>query len=596
MRAAFETTADVAVQDESVPVDEAERLVSLHRLGLLDTPPAAAFDGVTRLAAAALRVPILLVSLVDQNRVWFKSRIGINVREIARPGSLCDYAVWHRQPLIVRDAAADARFTKDALVSGEPRVRSYLGIPLFTRDRQPVGTLCAMDTELRDFGDVETVVLSEFAKIAEDLLCSKELASKSDSVLQYAMEREKLFRETFEQAPIGIVHTSLHGLILRINQRACALLGYTPAELRELSIPTITHPEDLPKNIQEFKRTLAGEIDSYHLQQRLLCKNQRYAWVSLSVMIKRAPSRQPEYNIVVIDDISAQKQAEADAVKLRETLQDKLASQAQRMQESTDAVQSQSNRLLELTDALRESQAGLRDAQQSGQETQRALRATEGTLEDTRQALRDAQDLQRETQAALHTANTKLAAESATDSLTGLPHRRSFSRRSEQAANALRQSRKPYGLILLDLDNLKHINEEYGHEVGDEVLRSLGTILSTQLRNSSDMAARLGGDEFAVLCFGDINEQTLHDVAERIHVQIGKEPLATPKGLLHFTGSFGLTLSMADDPDWKTVYGRADAALREAKAAGKDRISFGRSQSKSVTARLRALSPAPPAG
>ena len=266
--------------------------------------------------------------------------------------------------------------------------------------------------------------------------------------------------------PIGIVHTSLHGLILRINQRACALLGYTPGELRELSIPTITHPEDLPKNIQEFKRTLAGEIDSYHLEQRLLCKNQRYAWVSLSVMIKRAPSRQPDYNIVVIDDISAQKQAEADAVKLRETLQDKLASQAQRMQESTDAVQSQSNRLLELTDALRESQAGLRDAQQSGQETQRALRATEGTLEDTRQALRDAQDLQRETQAALHAANTKLAAESATDSLTGLPHRRSFSRRSEQAANALRQSRKPYGLILLDLDNLKHINEEYGHEVG----------------------------------------------------------------------------------------------------------------------------------
>jgi diguanylate cyclase (GGDEF)-like protein/PAS domain S-box-containing protein len=603
MRAAFETTADVAVQDESVPVDEAERLLSLHRLGLLDTPPTAAFDGVTRLAAAALRVPILLVSLVDQSRVWFKSRIGVNLREIPRQGSLCDHAVWQRQPLIVRDAPADARFANDALVSATPRVRSYLGIPLFTRDRQPVGTLCAMDTELREFGEVEVVVLSEFAKIAEDLLCSKELASKSDSVLQYAMEREKLFRETFEQAPVGIVHTSLHGLILRINQRACALLGYTPAELRELSIPTITHPEDLQKNIREFKRTLAGDIDSYRLEQRLLCKNQRYVWVSLSVAIKRAPSRQPDYNIVVIDEISAQKQVEADALKLREALQDRLTAQAQKMHESSDAVQSQSNRLLEVTDALRESQAAARDAQQGLQESQqglqesqRALRQTEQMLDDTRQALRDAQDQQRETHTALHAANAKLAAESATDSLTGLPHRRSFSRRSEQAANALRQSRKPYGLILLDLDNLKHINEEYGHDVGDEALRSLANILSTQLRNSSDMAARLGGDEFAVLCFGDINEQTLHDVAERIHVQIAKEPLATPKGLLRFTGSFGLTLSMADDPDWKTVYGRADAALREAKAAGKDRISFGRSQSKSVTARLRALSPPPPAG
>jgi diguanylate cyclase len=596
MRAAFETTADVAVQDESVPVDEAERLVSLHRLGLLDTPPTAAFDGVTRLAAAALRVPILLVSLVDQSRVWFKSRIGVNLREIPRQGSLCDHAIWQGQALIVRDAAADPRFASDALVSGGPRVRSYLGIPLFTRDRQPVGTLCAMDTELREFGEVELVVLSEFAKIAEDLLCAKELASKSDSVLQYAMEREKLFRETFEQAPVGIVHTSLHGLILRINQRACALLGYTPAELRELSIPTITHPEDLQTNIREFKRTLAGEIDSYRLEQRLLCKNQRYVWVSLSVMIKRAPSRQPDYNIVVIDDISAQKQLEADALKQREALQDRLAAHTQKMHESGEAMQSQNNRLLEATDALRDSQAAARDAQQGLQESQRALRETEQLLDNTRQALRDAQDQQRDAQTALHAANTKLAAESATDSLTGLPHRRSFSRRSEQAASALRQSRKPYGLILLDLDNLKHINEEYGHDVGDEALRSLADILSTQLRNSSDMAARLGGDEFAVLCFGDINEQTLHDVAERIHVQIGKEPLATPKGLLRFTGSFGLTLSMPDDPDWKTVYGRADAALREAKAAGKDRISFGRSQSKSATARLRALSPPQPAG
>jgi len=176
-----------------------------------------------------------------------------------------------------------------------------------------------------------------------------------------------------------------------------------------------------------------------------------------------------------------------------------------------------------------------------------------------------------------------------------LPNRRSFSRRSEQAASALRTSRKPYGLILLDLDDFKQINEEYGHEAADEVLRSLGTILSSQLRNSSDMAARLGGDEFAVLCFGDINEQTLHDVAERIHNQIGKEPLATAKGLLRFTGSFGLTLSLPDDPDWKTVYARADAALRDAKAAGKDRISFGRSQSKNATARLRAIS-VPPSG
>ena len=567
------------MQDKGVPLDEAERLVSLHRLGLLDTPADPAFDGVTRLAAAALRVPILLVSLVDQNRVWFKSHIGLALREIPRQGALCDYAVAQRQTLMVRDAASDPRFSKDAMVAGPERVRSYLGIPLYTRDRQPVGTLCAMDTEVREFGDVEAVVLSEFAKIAEELLCSKEVASKSDGVLQYAMEREKLFRDTFEQSAVGIAHTSLHGSIIRINQRGCALLGYTPAEMRELSIPTLTHPEDLPKNVAEFKRAIAGEIESYRLEQRLLCKDKRYLWTLLSITLRRTPSRQPDYSIVVIDDISAHKQAAAHAaaesLKMRENLQEKLAAQTLKIQESSEAAQLQANRAAEAGEALRGAQASLTEAQRSLKdtqhtleetrrtlrETQDTLRATQDTLRDTQQALVDARDEHRETQAALQAANNKLAADSATDALTVLPNRRTFSRRSEQAASALRTSRKPYGLILLDLDDFKQINEEYGHEAADEVLRSLGTILSSQLRNSSDMAARLGGDEFAVLCFGDINEQTLHDVAERIHTQIGKEPLATAKGLLRFTGSFGLTLSLPDDPDWKTVYARADAAL-----------------------------------
>jgi diguanylate cyclase (GGDEF)-like protein/PAS domain S-box-containing protein len=772
MRAALETTADAALQEESVPVDEAERLVALHRLGLLDTPPSAAFDGVTRLAQAALQVPILCVSLVDQNRVWFKSRIGLGVRETPRRGSLCDHVVWAHEPLIVRDASADARFANDPLVSGTQHVRSYIGIPLFTRDRQPMGTLCAMDTKIREFGEVEQVVLSEFAKIAEDLLSAKELAAKSDGVLQYAMEREKLFRDTFEQAPVGIIHTSLHGLILRMNQRACALLGYNPAELRELSIPSITHPEDLVHNIREFKRTLAGEIDSYRLEQRLLAKDKGYIRLSLSVAIKRAPSRQPDYNIVTIEPICAapaepavgdkasemtprggagdealreaqklleerekslaearasvearekslaegraaievrektlgearsgievREKALADgraaieardkslrearaAVEAREKAlgeaqaafearqklesqaapkgrekalqkalseaqaalqerekgagekqaalearektvgekqtaldaREKLLSEAQAalkereksVSEAQASLKERDERSSDSETALQERQKALADAQQSARAAEDALRysqedlrGVQGTLRDTQEALRDAQDLYREAQASLQAASSKLAQESANDALTVLPNRRTFSRRGEQAANAMRQSRKPYGLILLDVDNFKHVNEEHGHDVGDDVLRTLGNILSSQLRNSSDMAARLGGDEFAVLCFGDINEQTLHDVAERIHGQIGKAPLATPKGLLRFTSSFGLALSIADDADWKSVYSRADAALRQAKQAGKDRISFGRSISKtSVTARLRALSP-PPGG
>ena len=391
MRAALETTADAALQDESVPVDETERLVALHRLGLLDTPPSAAFDGVTRLAQAALQVPILCVSLVDQNRVWFKSRIGLGVRETPRRGSLCDHVVWAREALIVRDATADPRFANDPLVSGPQHVRSYLGIPLFTRDRQPMGTLCAMDTAVREFGEVEEVVLSEFAKIAEDLLSAKELAAKSDGVLQYAMEREKLFRDTFEQAPVGIIHTSLHGLILRMNQRAGALLGYNPAELRELSIPSITHPEDLADNIREFKRTLAGEIESYRLEQRLLAKDKGYVRVALSVAIKRAPSRQPDYNIVTIEPVSAAAAASEPAAlaKAGETVPQTGAAE-EALQAAQTLLEAREESLVEARSSIDAREKSLAEARSAVEVREKALLEARSAVEAREKAMGDA--------------------------------------------------------------------------------------------------------------------------------------------------------------------------------------------------------------
>ena len=196
------------------------------------------------------------------------------------------------------------------------------------------------------------------------------------------------------------------------------------------------------------------------------------------------------------------------------------------------------------------------------------LRGLQQTLRDAQEALRDAQD----TTARGASRTTSGQCEDRTGQCHRCSDRACHNRRTFKTAAASKprtrcaSRARAYGLILLDVDNFKLVNEEYGHDVGDDVLRTLGNILSTQLRNSSDMAARLGGDEFAVLCFGDINEQTLHDVAERIHGQIGKAPLATPKGLLRFTGSFGLALSMADDPDWKSVYGRGRRGVARSQA------------------------------
>jgi diguanylate cyclase (GGDEF)-like protein len=195
----------------------------------------------------------------------------------------------------------------------------------------------------------------------------------------------------------------------------------------------------------------------------------------------------------------------------------------------------------------------------------------------------------REALQALESAHTRLVQESVTDYLTGLSNRRVFSEHSEAAARRFQATGSAYGLILLDLDDFKQINDDYGHDVGDEVLRAMGRILKEQLRERDDVVARLGGEEFAVLCFGAVNEASLCQLAARIGEQIGKEGVHCPKGIVHFTSSFGVALSQAEDVGWRSIYARADGALYEAKARGKNCVVYGHSTLKNSTGRLRSV-------
>jgi GAF domain-containing protein len=158
------------MQPPPFPDDERERLAALRRLGLTDTPPSAAFDRVTRMAAELLDVPIVLVSLVDERRQWFKSCVGLDASETPREVSFCGHAVFLRAPLVVNDAHKDPRFHDNPLVTGAPNVRAYLGIPIYTRDGRALGTLCAIDHQPRQFSERDVQVLSRMAKIVEHLI------------------------------------------------------------------------------------------------------------------------------------------------------------------------------------------------------------------------------------------------------------------------------------------------------------------------------------------------------------------------------------------------------------------------------------------
>lgn len=126
------------------PDGEDARLESLRRLDVLDTPREERFDRITRLAAHVAGTEIALVSLVDRDRQWFKSSVGLDVQSTSRDASFCAHAILDAGPMVVEDATDDPRFADNPLVTGAPNIRMYVGHPIHAPDGAPVGTLCVI--------------------------------------------------------------------------------------------------------------------------------------------------------------------------------------------------------------------------------------------------------------------------------------------------------------------------------------------------------------------------------------------------------------------------------------------------------------------
>jgi GAF domain-containing protein len=160
----------------ALPPNEKERLAALKALNILDTPPEARFDRITRLIARLFNVPIALVSLVDVNRQWLKSCYGLDLRETPRDVSFCSHAILKPEAMIIPDALDDPRFADNPLVTHEPHIRFYAGQPLNSPGGQRVGTLCMIDHHPRQLSVDEQQTLRDLATWVERELSSVELA------------------------------------------------------------------------------------------------------------------------------------------------------------------------------------------------------------------------------------------------------------------------------------------------------------------------------------------------------------------------------------------------------------------------------------
>jgi DNA-binding response OmpR family regulator len=157
----------------SIDEQEVERLAALRALNLLDTAPEERFDRFTRLTAALFDAPVSLVSLVDENRQWFKSCIGIEQCETSREVSFCAHALKKADVMVVPDALLDPRFADNPLVTDGPRIRFYAGAPLTVPGGLCVGTLCVLDSRPRVISEREIGLLRDMASLVEGELVSQ---------------------------------------------------------------------------------------------------------------------------------------------------------------------------------------------------------------------------------------------------------------------------------------------------------------------------------------------------------------------------------------------------------------------------------------
>lgn len=208
---------------------ENRRLEDLYSLDILDTPSEERFDRITRLAKSIFGTPVALVSLLDRDRQWFKSNQGLDASETPRCVAICDHAIRETSHLVVPDLAKDERFSDNPLVIQKPNLRFYAGAVLRSANGRPLGTLCVIDYEPRDFSDQQLAVLLEMAAMAErELNEGHRLETWRNSLFEQALYKqdglpgEKLFTDRCQQTLVNVSSAAV--IVVGVNEYALSIL------------------------------------------------------------------------------------------------------------------------------------------------------------------------------------------------------------------------------------------------------------------------------------------------------------------------------------------------------------------------------------
>ena len=302
------------------------RLDALRRSALLDSPAEAAFDRLTRLATEILGVPVSLVSLVDGERQFFKSAIGLpepwaSRRETPLSYSFCQHVVRNASPLVVPDARVDPVLSSNRAVA-EIGVVAYAGIPIVTSEGHALGSFCAIDSRPREWTPHEISILTELTALVVSeielraaLAHADELAARNREIQRALGESEAKFRGIYDGAGIGITITTPTGDVIDCNAAYEELTGYSCRELSTMNYTAYSHPDDVVIQAQLLRELVAGTRARVQLEKRYRRKQGDVVWGRLTATLARHEDGTPWFLVGIVEDITARRRAD-DVLRL----------------------------------------------------------------------------------------------------------------------------------------------------------------------------------------------------------------------------------------------------------------------------------------
>ncbi len=596
------------------PKDEAQRLDALHVMRILDTPAEERFDRITRAAAQFFDVPISVISMIDADRQWFKSRHGLGISETPRAVSFCGHTILQPGVLHVTDASQDVRFADNPMVVGDPKIRFYAGVPLRTSGGEAVGTLCLIDTKPRDFSDADRELLGELARWAQETLNQSERGADPKarrrwwlgvSVTLMAVALFEVLTSRLYYIPnppafllIAVVFAAYQGGIeAGLASSAIAwlylaqffsvpdqLFHYSADNLTRvltwaLAMPAIAIMTGLlqRRSRELFAMQTAHAIMTTQMTERAAANAERnkanlevaLAKERLALALEGSNLCLWDWNLedgtVYLDSTWSRMLGEAPhetvltAVALFDLVhpddKEVLYARWQAVLKGEMEFYAAEHRVRTQSGAwLWIASLGKVVQQTTDKKT---LRMT-GTNADITERKR---------------AEERIELLATTDPLTLLPNRRVLADRlAHGILTADRHINAAFALIFIDLDRFKNVNDSLGHGVGDQMLKLAAQRISDATRKG-DTVARLGGDEFAVVLERLQKPEDAGQVAQKI-IDAVAAPYFVNGHTLNISCSIGISVFPADAGDAVELLRNADLAMYAAKEHGRHSYQY----------------------